>query len=173
MKDVEEILVDNLKEVLSSAQKYLLAGMAAALFILLLVIEGKFNKAKEDIVEIPALGISAPTSSAAFVALGIYFFSGIIVCSLDKSCRRIEAQLQQSKSVGLLDAVLTYPSIIRTSKLIGVGGAFLTFGLGASALSATWLAGRGIITSLLTAVLFSSPYLVLGVRLARQHKRSK
>jgi len=83
---------------------------------------------------VPLVGLSAPASAAAFIALAIYILSGIIVLILDNSCRRIEDELRQSKTKGLLNAVLTYPSIIRTSRWLAVGSAFITFLIGASAL---------------------------------------
>jgi len=39
MEDIENVLIDNLKETLKSAQTYLLTGTIAALFLLLLGIK--------------------------------------------------------------------------------------------------------------------------------------
>lgn len=168
MEEIEKVLIDNLKETLKSAQTYLLTGMVAALFLLLLALQGRFNQPNEETVGVPFVGLSAPAITAAFIALAIYVLSGIIVLILDSSCRRIEEKLRQSKTDGLLDAVLTYPSLIRPSKLMGVGAALLTFSIGASALVSSWYEIHGVSESLLPAIVFSSPYLVLSWRLWRR-----
>lgn len=167
-QDVEKILIDNLKETLKSAQTYLLSGTVSALFLLLLAIQGQFNQPKEEIVGVPFVGLNAPAIAAAFIALAIYILSGVIVWILDNSCRRIEEQLRQSKTVGLLDAVLTYPSLIRPSRLMGSGAAFITFLIGTSALTASWYEIHGLWKSLLTAIIPSIPYLMLSGRLWRR-----
>ena len=53
MEDDEEILIDNLKETLKSAQLYLLTGMGVALFLLLLSIQGRFNQPSEEQIGMP------------------------------------------------------------------------------------------------------------------------
>jgi hypothetical protein len=168
MEDIEKVLIDNLKETLKSAQTYLLTGTVAALFLLILAIQGRFNQPNEEIVGVPFVGLSAPAITAAFIALAVYVLSGIIVLILDSSCRRIEEKLRQSKTEGLLDAVLTYPSLIRPSRLMGVGAAFGTFFIGTSALVSSWYEIHGVSKSLLPAICFSSPYLVLSWRLWRR-----
>lgn len=173
MEDIEKILVGNLKEALKSAQTFLLTGMGVALFLLLLAIQGRFNQPNEETVGMPFVGLSAPTGAAAFIALGIYILSGGIVLVLNSTCQRIEEKLRQSKTEGLLDAVLTYPSLIRTSRLMGVGAAFITFLLGASALCASWYPRSDVSKSLFPAILLSSPYLFLTWRLWKQQKHSE
>jgi hypothetical protein len=168
MEEIEKLLIDNLKETLKSAQTYLLAGTVAALFLLLLALQGRFNQPNEDTVGVPFVGLSAPAITAAFIALAIYVLSGTVVLMLDGSCRRIEEKLRHSKTDGLLDAVLTYPSLIRTSRLMGVGAALMTFLIGTSALISSWYEIHGVSESLLPAVGFSSPYLVLSWRLWRR-----
>jgi hypothetical protein len=174
MEDIEKILIENLKEALKSAQTYLLTGMGAALFLLLLTIQGRFNQPNEVNVGVPFVGLSAPTSAAAFIALGIYLLSGCIVLVLNNTCRRIEEKLRQSKTESLLDAVLTYPSLIRTSRLMGVGAALITFLLGAGALFGSWYPrAAGALSSLFAASLFSCPYLILTWSLGKKQKHSE
>jgi hypothetical protein len=173
MEDIEKILVDNLKDTLKSAQTYLLTGMGAALFLLLLAIQGRFNQPNEDTVGVPFVGLDAPTSAAAFIALGLHLLSGGIVLVLNGNCRRIEETLRKSKAEGLLDAVLTYPSLIRTSKLIGVGAALITFLLGTVALFASWYPRGRALSSLFSAILLSSPYLILAWLLGQERRRSE
>ena len=168
MEDLEKLLIDNLKETLKSAQTYLLAGTVAALFLLLLALQGRFNQPNEETVGVPFVGVSAPAITAAFIALAIYVLSGIIVLILESSCRRIEEKLRQSKTDGLLEAVLTYPSLIRPSRVMGVGAAFMTFLIGTSALASSWYEIHGVTESLLPAIGLSSPYLVLSWRLWRR-----
>jgi hypothetical protein len=173
MEDIERILIDNLKDTLKSAQTYLLTGMGAALFLLLLSIQGRFNQPDEATIGVPFIGMDAPTSAAAFIALGIYLLSGGIVLVLNGNCRRIEETLRQSKAEGLLKAVLTYPSLIRTSKLIGVGAALITFLLGTGALFASWYPRASIPSSLFSAIILSSPYLALALLLGRERRREE
>ena len=168
MDDIEKLLIDNLKETLKSAQTYLLTGTVAALFLLLLALQGRFNQPSEETVGVPFVGLSAPAITAAFIALAIYVLSGTIVVILDSSCRRIEEKLGQSETPGLLDAVLTYPSLIRPSRLMGVGAALVAFLIGTTALVSSWYEIHGVSKSLLPAVVFSSPYLVLSWRLWRR-----
>jgi hypothetical protein len=162
--DIDRVLIDNLKETLKSAQIYLLTGTVAALFLLLLAIQGKFNLLNEENVAVPFIGLSAPVIAAAFIALAIYILSGIIVIILDNNCRQIEDKLDK----GLMDAVLTYPSLIRTSKVMGVGAALVTFLIGTSALAASWYEIHGFGKSLVTAAVVSVFYLILSVRLLRR-----
>jgi hypothetical protein len=145
--------------------------MGAALFLLLLAIQGRFNQPNEDTVGVPFVGLDAPTSAAAFIALGLYLLSGGIVLVLNGNCRRIEKTLRKSKPEGLLDAVLTYPSLIRTSKLIGVGAALMTFLLGTAALFASWYPRGRMLPSLFAAMLLSCPYLILACLLGRERRR--
>ncbi len=173
MEDDEEILIDNLKETLKSAQLYLLTGMGVALFLLLLSIQGRFNQPSEEKIGMPFVGLSARTGEAAFIVLGIHFLSAVIVLVLNSNCQRIEEKLRQSKTKGLLDAVLTYPSLIRTSRFIGVGAALITFLLGTSAFFASWYPRSEVFGSLLAASAFSSPYLVLSWKLWKKQKRSE
>ena len=168
MEDIEKILVDNLKDTLKSAQTFLLTGMGAALFLLLLAIQGRFNQPNEATVGVPFAGLNAPTSAAAFIALGLYLLSGVIVLVLNGNCRRIEERLRKSKTEGLLDAVLTYSSLIRTSKLIGVGAALIAFLLGTGALFASWYPRVPVSSSLFAAIVLSSPYLFLAGSLGRE-----
>jgi uncharacterized membrane protein len=168
MEDIEKVLIDNLKETLKSAQMYLLTGTVAALFLLLLAIQGRFNQPNEENVGVPFVDLSAPAITAACIALAIYILSGGIVLILDSSCRRIEEKLRQSKTVGLLKAVQTYPSLIRPSRLMGVVAAFMTFLIGASALVSSWYLIHGVFKSLLPAIVLSIPYLILSWRLWRR-----
>jgi len=64
MDDIETLLIDNLKETLKSAQTYLLTGMVAALFLLLLALQGRFNQPNEETVGVPFVGLSAPAITA-------------------------------------------------------------------------------------------------------------
>ena len=172
MEDIEKILIDNLKEALKSAQTYLLTGIGVMLFLLLLVIQGRFNQPNDENVVMPIVGLSAPTGAAAFIALGIYLLAGGIVLVLNSTCQRIEEKLRQSKTEGLLDAVLTYPSLIRTSRLTGVGASLMTFLLGTAALFASWYPRGRHFSSLFSAMLLSSPYLVLSWKLWKKQKHS-
>jgi len=166
MEDIEKILIDNLKEILKSAQTYLLTGTVASIFLLLLAYQGRFNQPNEENVGVPFVGLSAPTSAAASIAFGIYFISGIIVLILDNSCRRIEGKLRQSKTKGLLNAVLTYPSLIRPNKSLGGWAAFITFLFAVGAMVASWYQRHGISpSSLVPAIVLASPYLLLSLRL--------
>ena len=73
MADVENILIDNLKDTLKGAQWYFMSGSVTALFILLLAARGQLAAgAVEQEVKVPLIDLSAPTFGAALIALAIY-----------------------------------------------------------------------------------------------------
>jgi hypothetical protein len=166
--DTEKIMVDNLKETLKSAQTYLLIGNGAALFLLILATQGRLSRPQEENINIPFVGLSAPTYSAAFVALVIYTLSGILVLILYRGARRIAAKLRESKTRGLLNAVLTYPSLLGSSKTMGVGSTLVAALLGIGALTVSFFPRNGAAKAMLPGIIVSFPYLYLSWKLFRE-----
>lgn len=167
MANHTDILIENLKETLKSAQTYLVTGNGAALFLLLLATQGKLAKGTpEQDVSIPFVGLSAPTFSAAFIALAIYLLSGMLVLGCLAHSKRIQERLSADCSGrALLDAVLTYPSLLTMSLRVQMGAALLPACLGACALLLAYYDSHGFLKAALTGALFASPYLLLTWRL--------
>ena len=167
MANHTDIFIENLKETLKSAQTYLVTGNGAALFLLVLATQGKLAKGTpEQDVSIPFVGLSAPTFTAALIALAIYFLSGVVVLSFLAHSRRIQERLLADCSGrALLDAVLTYPSLLTTSLKVQMGAALLPACLGACALLLAYYDSHGFRKAALTGTLFASPYLLLTWRL--------
>ena len=170
-----DVLVENLKETFKSAQKYLLTGNVAALFLLLLASQGKLAiGAPEQDLSIPFIGLSAPTFTAAFIALAIYVLSGMVVLSFLAHGRRIQERLLDDDSGRpLLDAVLTYPSLLSMSLKVQIGAALVPAVLGGLALFLAYRDGHGVSTAILTGVVFALPYWILagGLLFSRKHEQ--
>ena len=162
MANDKDILVENLKETLKGAQTYLLAGYGTAIFLLLLAMQGKLAAgAKEEDMSIPFVGLSAPTFTAAVVALAICFLSPFVVLIFLRHSKDIQKELVDVDSKKLLNAVLTYPSLLTTrskfSVVLAAGPGLLL----ACALLLSFYSSHGFTKAAITGVLFAVPYLIL------------
>ena len=161
MANHTEILVENLKETLKGAQNYLLIGNGAALFLLLLAVEGKLAKgAPSEDVSVPYVGLSASTFAAAFIALAIYVLSGLVVLSFLAHSRRIQKRFAEADKA-LLEAMLTYPSLLTTTLKVQLGAALMPGILGALSLLVAYYSSHGFSKAAITGVLFALPYWIL------------
>jgi hypothetical protein len=163
MTDHTDILVENLRETLKGAHTYLLTGYGAALFLLLLAIQGKLAPtAKEEDLNIPFVGLSAPTFAAAFVALAICILSGCVVFRFVRHTMYIQKQFADPDSK-LRDAAMTYPSLLTlrswTSVLVSLGPGILLTG----ALTLAFFSTHGFWGAAYTGAFCSLPYLALAV----------
>lgn len=166
MAESKNILLENLKETLKSTQWYFLAGTVTALFILLLAARGQLAAgAVEQEVKVPFLDLSAPTFGAAFIALVIYILSGWTIFGFIKHIRRIKGELTQLNEQELLRATLTYPSMLTTGRYAPVVKTLLIAALGTLAMLASYYAARGFSSALITGLIVSHPYFIVGFSL--------
>lgn len=168
MAESKNILQENLKETLKSAQWHFLAGTVTALFILLLAARGQLAVgAVEQEVKVPFLDISAPTFGAAFIALAIYILSGWTIFGFIKHIRRIKRKLTQLNEQELLRATLTYPSTLTTGRYAPVVTTLLIAALGTLAMLGSYYTAKGFPSALMTGLVVSHPYFIVGFSLLR------
>ena len=168
MAEPKDILVENLKETLKGAERYFLSGSVSALFILLLAARGQLAAgAVEQEVNVPIAGISAPTFGAALIALAIYILSGWMMFSSVKHVRQINGELLGLKEDKLLNAALTYPSMLTTGRYTPVATTLLVAALGTLALLASYYANQGFSSALMTGLIVSHPYFIVAFSLWR------
>jgi hypothetical protein len=172
LEETEKVLLENLKETAKSAQTYLMTGNGTALFLLLLATQGQLAEGTtETNVEIPVVGLSAPTFTAALIALAVYILSGIMALSLAWRFRQIKEKLQGNQN--LLDAALTYPSLFTASKGVQFGAVLLPAIIGATALFAAYAPAHGASKAIWTAICLSSPYLWLAGSMLKEVLKQK
>jgi len=92
------------------------------------------------------------------VALGTYIASGVFAALYFVTRRRIVKKLDNGE---LLDAVLTYPSIVARVGTLQVLALLFVGGTGIVAVLLFFSPTRGIQTALVTGLIIGSPYLVL------------
>jgi len=168
MANPTDILVENLRETLKAAHTYLLTGYGAALFLFLLAMQGKLApSAKEEDLNIPFVGLSAPTFSAALVALAICVLSGCVALRFFLHSKNMQKQFT-GPDTKLRDAILTYPSLLTlrswTSVLAALGPGILLTG----ALTLAFYSAKVFWGGLYAGVFFSLPYLTLAVLVGRR-----
>ena len=168
MAEPKNVLLENLKETLKGTQWYFLSGSVTALFILLLAARGQLAVgAAEQEVKVPFLDLSAPTFGAAFIALAIYILSGWMIFGFIKHIRRIKDQLTRLNEKELLNATLTYPSMVTTGRYAPVIVTLLVAALGTLALLASYYANQGFSSALITGLIVSHPYFIVAFSLWR------
>ena len=164
MAEPKDILVENLKETLKGAERYFLSGSVSALFILLLAARGQLAVgAVEQEVNVPIAGISAPTFGAALIALAIYILSGWMIFGFIRHIRRIKDRLSNLKEEALLNAMLTYPSMLTTGEHAPVVITLLVAALGTLALLASFYTSQGFSSALITGIIASHPYCIVAI----------
>ena len=166
MTEPVNILIENLKETLKGVQWYFMSGSVTALFVLLLAVRGQLVAgAEEQEVNVPFLDLSAPTFGAALIALAVYILSGWMIFGFISHIRRIKGELTRLNEKELLNAALTYPSMLTTGRYTPVATALLVAAMGTLALLASFIAREGFSSALLTGVLASHPYLIVAFSL--------
>jgi hypothetical protein len=168
MADPKDVLLENLKETLKGAERYFLSGSVSALFILLLAARGQLAAgAVEQEVQVPIAGLSAPTFGAALIALAIYILSGWMIFGFIRHIRRIKDDLTRLNEKELLNATLTYPSMLTTGRYTPVAATLLVAALGTLALLVSYYANQGFSSALMTGLIVSHPYFIVAFGLWR------
>lgn len=167
MAEPKDVLVENLKETLKGVERYLLLGSAFALFILLLADSGKLAVgAVGQEVNIPVVGLNAPSHGAALIALVIYTLLGWMIFGLVRRVERIKNKLTRIDA-NLLDAALTYPSMLTTGEKMPVVATLSVAALGTAALLMSFYDSHGFKTALGVGVFFSHSYFAVAFYLWR------
>ncbi|MFN2510559.1 MAG: hypothetical protein ABR568_03840 [Pyrinomonadaceae bacterium] len=163
MTEPKDVLLENLKETLKGAERYFLSGSVSALFILLLAARGQLAAgAVEQEVKVPIAGLSAPTFGAALIALAIYILSGWMIFSSVKHVRQIKGDFLRLEEENLLNAALTYPSMLKSWLIVCCVAA-----LGTLAMTASFYFSEGLQKAVITGLLASHPYLIVAIWLGR------
>ena len=104
-----DVLLSNLQETVKDLQKYMLAGLGASLFFLLLVYSG----VREVPLQASAVGSSLPVSSsvAVAIALSVYWVAGSAATLFVARADRLVYELRKVDK-DLADAALLFPSIV-------------------------------------------------------------
>ncbi len=156
MTDEQKILASNLTDTLKAIEKLWLAGLAAALGFLLLTLANPDLSGAGSALKIPLVGAEGPPSITASVMMLIYFVTGVLLFLYYRSAEQIISRLRASNP-SLLDAVMTYPSIVTLSPVIR-SMAILIIGLvGVAPLFLMTTREKAALVSLVLA----SPYLLL------------
>jgi len=102
-----DLLITSLQETVKLIQTYMLAGLGAAAFFLLLVVTG----IKEVQLQAPAVGSSLPVSTtiAVAISLAVYWAAGAMASVLIDRARRL-VDVVQAEDAQLLAAALSYPA---------------------------------------------------------------
>ena len=161
----EDILVDNLKEALREAHKYIVLGTGVALFLLILSIQDLRGTGTVSPVEIPIVKISAERSLTELISVAIYFISGYMAYLAVSRIERIKVRLHSWPEIR--KAALTYPSIPTINiTWARMGAAILPALLFSAALLVIFIPRlKDVKDSLLPIIFFvlalSSPYILL------------
>ncbi|HTG94103.1 MAG TPA: hypothetical protein VL866_16035 [Pyrinomonadaceae bacterium] len=155
MADYTDILIGNLKETFKAIEKFLLVGFTASLVLIVLAITDRELLGTQKVM---IADLNAPAVLVAFVALGTYIASGVFAALYFVTRRRIVKKLDNGE---LLDAVLTYPSIVARVGTLQVLALLFVGGTGIVAVLLFFSPTRGIQTALVTGLIIGSPYLVL------------
>jgi hypothetical protein len=104
-----DLLVSNLQETIKSLQMFMLSGLGAALFFVLLA----FSSKKEVTLQAPAVGSSLPISSniALALSLSVYWIAGLMATLLVARANRL-VHILRKESPELVEPVLLYPSVV-------------------------------------------------------------
>jgi|SRR5215813_5725140 len=112
MVDLDAILVDNFKEALRQANRYLTLGLFSSLFFLALSLDpGAFSGSGN--ISLPGGLPSLPVRYARIALILVYWVSPVLTDFSLTRANRIGIQLQQSNPA-LLKAAATFPSIATT-----------------------------------------------------------
>jgi hypothetical protein len=106
-KEVQDILLENLKESLKQFQNYLIWGMIASITYYILAL----NKSNTTNLNLPVVGSmdAVNTHFARLISLAVYWILGCMGSYALERIERISVKLFHKKE--LLKAVATYPSI--------------------------------------------------------------
>lgn len=121
MPNIDDILVNNLRDALQQAQRYIISGItSAALFLLLTSQAPELLRSKQPF-DLPTLGEVAP-GPAAIILMLAYLAFGLLANSVIGRIRTIEAEIND---VRIVKAALTQFSVVTIENRVIRWGAVL------------------------------------------------
>ena len=157
MDDCIGILIDNLKESFKAIERFLLLGLTASLVLIVLAIT---NRELSGVQKVMFADMNAPSVLVALVALGTYVASGAFAFFYFAARRRIVKRLL-AWNPKVVDALLTYPSIVSrigAPQIVALG---CVGGLGMIALLLFYVPTHGVQKALAVCVFIGAPYILL------------
>jgi hypothetical protein len=122
MPAIDDILVDNLKDALSQAQRLILWGVGSAALLLFLSVDAPDLIRQEESVSVPVVGAAAPMRAALIFWLA-YFAFGISAYLAIGRIRKTISEIDDKRAV---EAVLQRLTLVTVdSRLLRVGAALL------------------------------------------------
>lgn len=157
MADHIDILIDNLKETFKAIEKFLLLGFTASLVLVVLAITDRELLGTQKVM---IADLNAPAVLVAIIALGTYFAAGAVAAFYFATRRRIVKKLLDCDPK-VLEAVLTYPSVVAQIGASQIVALAFVGGTGMIALLLFYVPTRGLEKALMAFLMIGSPYLVL------------
>jgi len=157
MADYTDLLIDNLKETFKAIEKFLLLGFTASLVLVVLAITDRELLGTQRVLFVD---INAPAVLVAVVSLGTYFASGAFAAFYFATRRRIVKKLLEGDPK-ILEALLTYPSVVANIGAPQIIALACVGGTGMIALLLFYVPTRGLEKALMAFLVIGSPYLLL------------
>ena len=157
MADLNEILIDNLKETFKAIEKFLLLGLTASLVLVVLAIT---NRELSGVQQVMFADMNAPAVVVALVALGTYFTAGAFAAFYFAARRRIVQKLL-AHDPRVVDALLTYPSVVSRIGAPQIVALACVGGTGMIALLLFYAPTHEFQKALLASAVIGSPYIAL------------
>lgn len=157
MADPTSILIDNLKETFKAIERFLVVGLTASLFLIVLATTDREFKGVQKLMFIDT---NAPAALVAMVALAAYFVSGAFAAFHFWGRRRIVGKLRES-DCQILDSVLTYPSVVARMGPLQITALLAVCGSGLVAFILLYPSTSEIEKAFVSFLILGSPYIVL------------
>jgi hypothetical protein len=157
MADLTNILADNLKETFRAIEKFLLIGLTSSLVLVVLAITDHGLTGEQKVM---LADINAPAFLVAAVALATYFASGAFAALHFFGRRRI-VKLLDERDPMVVDALLTYPSVVSRIGPPQVVALFCVGGSGMLALALFYVPTHEMQKAFFAFAVIGSPYILL------------
>lgn len=169
MTDELKIFVENLKDTIKAIEKLSLISLAASVGLLVLWISNPTFSPTGASPKIPVVGGEGPPTITASLMLFVYFFSGALLFLYYRSAERIMGKLRGA-SPAILEAVMSYPSVVTLSPLLRCTAIMLLGLLGIAPIFLMTTREKAVLVS----AVIGAPYLVLlGFSLWRASQQPK
>jgi hypothetical protein len=157
MADRTAILIDNLRETFRAIERFLVLGLVASLVLVALAVTDRTLSGAQKLM---FADVNAPAVLVAVVAMGTYFASGVFSVLHFLVRRRLVSALTEADPA-IVDALLTYPSVVSRIAAPQIIALACVGGLGMSAFFLFYAPTREMKKALLAAGGIGWPYIVL------------